>query len=513
MNIKQLLILLGIFCLAGTPQVMGQLCGTQLEHPLPPNFIESIRRENSQKSKSRSQDVQIMGITMFVVEPTVGSSNFDVQSLYDEVEAVNSFFRESGIQFFLCGSPRFVQGNQDIYSYDEAKIDLNDRFHVPRTINVFYLDEIGDPQLSIAAGGISTFPWTFEFNRATGQWERKAILKRDRFIIMQKSASAGGGLLAHEIGHYFGLLHTHESIFGRELVSREGCERLGDQVCDTPADPNLLLSPMNGCSYVGNFVDPNGDAFAPEPANIMSYAPLNCLRKFTPGQNEVMNVWANNSLFDDVYSDCNFYPDFAISSSQENFSITSGEVLDLEFELDYLGVDEASEVDLFFNLLDLNDPDAIPFTLQKEKVNFPPGEGTLNLNFQVEIPLARSTGNYTITAVVDPITQYIERDNRNNAVPFDITIDNARFDDVLFYPNPAEEEVRVFIRDGSLTRSVEIRVVDYLGRVFIEEERFKRQEEFITSLDISSLPPGLYLVELTFPFNNEEKEVFRLLKR
>lgn len=84
---------------------------------------------------------------------------------------------------------------------------------------------------------------------------------------------------------------------------------------------------------------------------------------------------------------------------------------------------------------------------------------------------------------------------------------------MLLYPNPAEDEVRVFIRDRFLTRNVEIRVVDYLGRVYIEEERFKRQEEFITSVDISSLPPGLYLMELTFPDNNEEKEVFRLLKR
>ena len=133
--------------------------------------------------------------------------------------------------------------------------------------------------------------------------------------------------------------------------------------------------------------------------------------------------------------------------------------------------------------------------------------------FKLKFPLARSTGNYTITAVVDPISEYLERDNRNNVVPFDITIDNSRFGDVVLYPNPAEEEVRIFIRDRLLTRNVEIRVVDYLGRVYIEEERFKRQEEFITSVDISALPPGLYLMELTFPDNNEEKEVFRFLRR
>ena len=198
--------------------------------------------------------------------------------------------------------------------------------------------------------------------------------------------------------------------------------------------------------------------------------------------------------------------------SQSRFSIISGQTLGLDLSIGYAGVEQPQEVDLFFNLLDLEDPDAIPFTLQKEIVQLNPGEGTLEQTFQVEIPLARATGTYTLTAVLDPVSKILERDSRNNAQILDLTIDNSVFDDVVLYPNPATDEIRIFLRDRTLRREATIRVVDYLGRVYIEEERFKNAEEFITSLDVRSLQPGLYLVEVWFT-QQDERETFRFWKR
>jgi hypothetical protein len=111
--------------------------------------------------------------------------------------------------------------------------------------------------------------------------------------------------LAHEIGHYFGLDHPHRNWDkGRckqECVSRtrefepfsgpvcfktgKVCEKNGDALCDTPADPKLNESSrMSGCTYVGVVADNYGDSYSPDVANIMSYAPRECRTSFSQGQ-------------------------------------------------------------------------------------------------------------------------------------------------------------------------------------------------------------------------------------
>ena len=73
--------------------------------------------------------------------------------------------------------------------------------------------------------------------------------------------------LAHEIAHYFGLLHTHQDYnkgkCRQEAVDRNRrfedcrksgliCEHNGDKLCDTPAEPNLKGITNNNCEYTGD---------------------------------------------------------------------------------------------------------------------------------------------------------------------------------------------------------------------------------------------------------------------
>lgn len=73
--------------------------------------------------------------------------------------------------------------------------------------------------------------------------------------------------LSHELGHYFGLAHTHQDWNKgkkkQEAVSRtrefEGglkkgliCEKNGDGICDTPAEPNLKYYTNKDCVYYGD---------------------------------------------------------------------------------------------------------------------------------------------------------------------------------------------------------------------------------------------------------------------
>ena len=87
------------------------------------------------------------------------------------------------------------------------------------------------------------------------------------------------------MGHFFNLLHTHESRYGYELVNGSNCENAGDLCCDTPADPGLSSTNMDyNCHYIGWATDANGDSYEPDPRNIMSYAVKDCRDSFTPDQ-------------------------------------------------------------------------------------------------------------------------------------------------------------------------------------------------------------------------------------
>lgn len=109
--------------------------------------------------------------------------------------------------------------------------------------------------------------------------------------------------LAHELGHYFGLCHTHQKeLPAPSIVLDEAgtappcaiCGRTGDGVCDTPIDPG----PDNGQCAVA---DPDACTLscrsgeAPDPKNLMSYY-VQCRRAFTAEQGAFMRRTAQQRL-------------------------------------------------------------------------------------------------------------------------------------------------------------------------------------------------------------------------
>jgi hypothetical protein len=106
------------------------------------------------------------------------------------------------------------------------------------------------------------------------------------FLVVTISALTDGSTLSHEMGHFFGLQHTHE-YFGTdkaELVDRYRCNVLGDGLCDTPADPQLYGWVDPNGKYTGAHRDAEGNGYAPMVNNLMSYAQARFRNEFTPGQ-------------------------------------------------------------------------------------------------------------------------------------------------------------------------------------------------------------------------------------
>jgi len=116
-------------------------------------------------------------------------------------------------------------------------------------------------------------------------------------------------IYAHEVGHYFGLLHTHTSTQGAELVNGTNCSTAGDFVCDTPADPLITVVNVDSmCVYTGTATDFNGDLYVPEPRNIMSYARMECRDLFTAEQIQRMNYFYDTYRKNEIGNLSNFVP-------------------------------------------------------------------------------------------------------------------------------------------------------------------------------------------------------------
>jgi PKD domain-containing protein len=129
------------------------------------------------------------------------------------------------------------------------------------------------------------------------------------FIVVERDvygSTAGATSLAHEIGHYFWLDHTHRNHdkgkCRQECVSRTRkfdfwdfcfktgkiCEKNGDALCDTPADPNLSGKIASDCIYNLAETDNWGDTYVPDTRNVMSYSNRSCRDRFTNGQMGIM---------------------------------------------------------------------------------------------------------------------------------------------------------------------------------------------------------------------------------
>lgn len=165
------------------------------------------------------------------------------------------------------------------------------------------------------------------------------------FIAQQAYGVNFPDVLSHEIGHLFGLLHTHEhentgrcrkeaidrnrtwptfNLCFRRLRSNRICEATGDCLDDTPADPNLINN--NSCAYVlPAQTDPWGDNYNAPPAGsqqpdtrfIMSYNQnQTCINRFSNLQIGVMlhsiergrfsnlrNSWVTRSTYDEYEPD------------------------------------------------------------------------------------------------------------------------------------------------------------------------------------------------------------------
>jgi len=470
------------------PKNFGQAC---MESSLDPNFNQKVFDQFIINFSSHKKGIKDqVPVTIHIAESIQGGSGLTSDIIKNTVQRVNGYFNESGIEFILCGAPRLVFGEQSYFR--ENADNLNRQNYVDETLNIYFVEEINDPNAGI--GGFSFFPWTRQ--------------PQNRYVIMSWNFANIAGVLAHEIGHYYGLFHTHESANGLELVNGSNCRNAGDLLCDTPADYNLSVGGLDRCKYVGSFKDPSGADYDPDPKNIMSYAPSNCMSKLTFEQSAKINFYHTTNITY-LTSECSF-PDFLISSNEPPKSIRADEDIQVQYSLNLEGEIDLNEIEVYFWLSD--EQSELGTIIQKETVQLPTGSTSVDLDFNIEFPINRSTNTYYLTAQVDPEFKVLEQEEGNNFHTISVTVDNSALDDQVVFANPVSNNIlKIFLRDKSTKTPLSFYIWDHLGRLHKQVDAFKNREEYFEEIDVSSLADGLYILEAHFP-DKSRSESFNFYK-
>jgi len=261
-NCFLLLSLLFMHCLASA-QLPDRVTATQ-------SFLDTVRinytDENSFTFDLTSLDPAVnIPIRINIIMNKEGSAGVDQQDIRYSVDLANGYFRNAGIQFFIDTVEYINDYNYSFITYNNLKKELLTKYAVNGRINLFLAD-------SIKPGADYSYGFTYFPDVADSN-----------FIFLNKNYSRGNSLTTM-LGHYMGLLSTHETAGGRELASEKNCSSSGDFICDTYADPDLFNQVIDSCKYIGTMRDDNGEYYVPSVANIMSNSPDKCKCILTPQQ-------------------------------------------------------------------------------------------------------------------------------------------------------------------------------------------------------------------------------------
>jgi hypothetical protein len=218
-------------------------------------------------------------IVAHIVKDSLGKANITENQINSLVSAINPIFDSICVSFKVC---EFKYIDNFMYDTLSRWSELKNQYHVDNRINIYFVSKIIDPPGAAGFAGLGAICETDD--------EGIVLIKKATYLV-----------LAHEMGHFFGLSHTFENsmnpdISKRELVDGSNASTVSDQITDTPADPydpsqkagmySVFLSsdPAKPCKFTGKMQDAKGMFYDPLVGNTMSYYPETCNCGFTHEQ-------------------------------------------------------------------------------------------------------------------------------------------------------------------------------------------------------------------------------------
>ncbi|WP_169786429.1 T9SS-dependent choice-of-anchor J family protein [Pseudalgibacter alginicilyticus] len=339
------LFLLGVFTTSLAQETNESGCGTII-NPEALNYLDSFQSQiksfeeefhqlTSISNKSSSSKnalvptINSIPIKAHIIRNSEGNGGLKISELQDAIDNLNAIYADAFLEFFLCDGINYI--NSDNYYYDFEKSEesqLTKNNFTPNVINIYFTDYVEVTDGNSLCGYSNTFGGP-------------------DVIVLKNDCATNGSTLAHEMGHFFSLLHTHgnsNTKLTTELVDGSNCDTDGDQICDTPADPQLSYYNVNSnCEYTGCETDANGDPFTPDTRNIMSYSNSSCKSHFSPQQ--LARIYAFYKSARNYFECPSFYIDITADINQEcgesltvNFSDHSAGAVAWQWDVDGDGV-------------------------------------------------------------------------------------------------------------------------------------------------------------------------------
>jgi len=248
-------------------------CGTMMSRA-DKELALTLSREVDTYDMQETYSIRDFPVSVHMVRTDEGEGNLSEEELRGAFRQLNDVYIGANIRFVQYGEVHYTDDSR-LFDFDarteRGKAFLENQL-VPNTINLFIFNEVETP-----SGLVCGYAYLPSYER---DW-----------VVMDKDCMLTG-TLEHEMGHYFGLFHTHgEGWYTAELPDASNCDIAGDLICDTPADPNLSEYD-DFCTDACQLSEPilyKGRLYQPDPTNYMSYNPFrHCRSRFTEGQYQKM---------------------------------------------------------------------------------------------------------------------------------------------------------------------------------------------------------------------------------
>ena len=268
-----------LFCANSNAQKSLEACGT-VTNSETLHYLNSIKPElkkfeqaflqlKSVANKSQAKFINSIPVKAHVIRSSGGTGGICESDLYNAFSNLNTVYADAFMSFFLCEGINYINEDELCHLNKGDETNLIERYNVPGLINIYFTDDILGESDDTLCG----------YTDNSG---------RNDVIVLKSSCVTNSSSLAHEMGHFFSLIHTHgpdNTKLTTEFVDGSNCDTDGDGICDTPADPKLTSKNVNNfCEYTGTEKDAHGDLFAPDAQNIMSYSLKGCRSHFSNQQ-------------------------------------------------------------------------------------------------------------------------------------------------------------------------------------------------------------------------------------